>query len=412
MMPPPFFGHIDFAIGFVLLPLCNCIRTKDSKPNNMKKTFTTLFGASGTMFAKVLCVVAMLISFSSANAQRNDSDIFKLAVEARFDYLNQALAGEVDPASSGFKVRYFNLRMDGQITSHFSYSWRQRFNRVNSLSDFAENTDWLTLTYKPTENWAISAGKQVVMIGGFEYDRAPMDLYFCSEYWNNVACYQIGASVAYTTRDSNDTILFQVCQSPYQKSAPNLIQNGNGSWVPRNNLLAYNLYWTASYDWYTGLHSLNLVEYQRGKYDFYLVLGNQFKFGDATIQIDLMDRCTDIEDFDNFSIMGEVAYLFGDCVNLFAKATYDTASEDYAPGLYIQPGTSICRVGGGVEYYPLGRRGSRDVRLHAAYAYNFGDNTNPAGTALDKGSYLTVGLTWRIDIMSAARKIIQKTSNK
>ena len=365
----------------------------------MKKTFT-----------KIVCLAAALFSFGAVQAQNaavEDNEIFKLGVEARFDYLNEAIAGDVNPAASGFKVRYFNLRMDGQITSKFSYSWRQRFNRYNSLSDFAQNTDWLTLSYKPTKNWSISAGKQVVMIGGWEYDRAPMDLYFCSEYWNNVACYQLGASVSYTTNDNNDTILFQVCQSPYQKSAPNFV---NG--VQQHNLLAYNLYWTASYDWYTGLHSINLSEYQRGKFDMYIVLGNQFKFGNAKIQLDIMDRGTSFEDLDNFSIMAEASYLIADRVNVFAKVTYDQASEDYAPCLYIAPGTQITRVGGGVEYFPLGGQGNRDVRLHAAYAYNMGTNTNPNGVLFDKGSYFTFGLTWRIDLMSAAEKFIKKVSNK
>lgn len=363
----------------------------------MKKTFT-----------KMICLAAALFSFGAAQAQNaavEDNEIFKLGVEARFDYLNEALAGKVDPAASGFKVRYFNLRMDGQITSKFSYSWRQRFNRVNSLSDFAENTDWLTLTYKPTPNWSISAGKQVVMIGGWEYDRAPMDLYFCSEFWNNVACYQLGASVSYTTEDGKDNVLFQVCQSPYQKSAANFVDG-----VKQHNLLAYNLYWTASYDWYTGLHSMNLVEYKRGKFDFYMVLGNQFKFGDAKIQLDLMERGTSFDHLDNFSIMGEFSYLIADRVNVFAKVTYDQASDVYAPGLYFAPGAQITRVGGGVEYYPLGGQGNRDVRLHAAYAYGMGDN--PYGVIKDKSSYFTAGLTWRIDLMSAAEKFIRKVSNK
>jgi hypothetical protein len=60
----------------------------------------------------------------------------------------------------------------------------------------------------------------------------------------------------------------------------------------------------------------------------------------------------------------------------------------------------------------MGGQGNRDVRLHAAYAYNFGVNTNEDGTALGKGSYFTVGLTWRIDIMSAAKKFVNKVANK
>ena len=374
----------------------------------MKKTFT-----------KFVCLAVALFSFSALQAQDGaveDNEIFKLGIEARFDYLNQAVAGEHDIAGSGFKVRYFNLRMDGQITSKFSYSWRQRFNRANSLSEFAQNTDWLTLTYKPIPNLSISAGKQVLMIGGWEYDRAPMDLYFCSEFWNNVNCYQIGASVAFTTTEGNDTILFQACQSPYDTASTSV------------DYYAYNLYWSGSHGCFTALYSINFMQYAPGKYDKYIALGNQFKFGDATIQLDYMSRGPKAlgvyienkqvlltpEDllFDNFSIMGEFSYLIADRVNVFGKVTYDKIGESsiYASGLI--PGTEILRLGTGVEYYPLGGQGNRDVRLHAAYAYNIGTNSNPYGTALGDGSYFTVGLTWKIDVMSAAKKFINKVSNK
>ena len=379
----------------------------------MKKTFTRFMSAPSAAVAKILCVVAVLFCVNSASAQgesENENDIFKLGVEARFDYLNQAIDGKHYGGSSGLKVRYVNLRMDGQISKMFSYSWRQRFSKVNTASDFVDNMDWLHLTFKPNQNWGISAGKQVVMIGGFEYDRAPIDLYFCSEYWNNVACYQLGASVTFTTTKGNDSLTLQMCHSPYLKSPNNYGEDVNGNMVQLADLFAYNLLWSGSHGCFSALYSLNFSEYQRNKYDVYVVLGNQFKFGDATIQLDLMNRGVSAKEllFDNFSVMGEFSYLIAKRVNVFARATYDKVGDNYPKGLFLYPGTEMMRVGGGVEYYPLGGRGNRDVRLHAAYAYNFGNNTNPAGTAVDKGSYLTVGLTWRIDIMAAARKIINK----
>jgi hypothetical protein len=159
---------------------------------------------------------------------------------------------------------------------------------------------------------------------------------------------------------------------------------------------------------YTALHSINFSEYQRGKFDAYVVLGNQFKFGDATIQIDLMNRGVTAKEllFQNFSIMGEVSYLIAKRVNVFAKATYDKVGSDYPEGLCVYPGTEMTRVGGGVEYYPLGAKNNKDIRIHAMYAYNMGDNTNPAGTSLNKGSYLAVGLTWKVDVIEAAKKMI------
>ena len=373
----------------------------------MKRTTNAKSVAKSSILLKVACLLLAITSVGYATAQQgaddgygDSNDIFRLGVEARFDYLNEALAGEKIDAASGFKVRYINLRMDGQIAKGFTYSWRQRFSKVNSASDFVNNMDWFHLTYKPIKNLAISAGKQVVMIGGWEYDRAPIDIYFCSEYWNNVNCFQLGASVAFTTNEGNDTLTFQACQSPYD--------------TPDADYYAYNLYWMGSHGFYTALHSVNFSQYAPGKYDAYVVLGNQFKFGDATIQLDLMNRGISAREllFENFSIMGEVSYLIAKRVNIFAKYTYDKVGSGYAEGLCVWPNTELSRLGGGVEYYPLGGKGNRDIRLHAAYVYSMGTNGNPAGTALNKGSFFTAGVTWKIDVMKAAHNIIKRVQSK
>ena len=86
------------------------------------------------------------------------------------------------------------------------------------------------------------------------------------------------------------------------------------------------------------------------------------------------------------SLVNEINALY----NLFENnqaPTYDKIGDSAIAASGLIPGTEITRVGGGVEYYPLGGKDNRDVRLHAAYAYNFGDNTNPDGTALGKGSF-------------------------
>ena len=358
----------------------------------MKKTFT-----------KILCAAMAAFSLTSAAAQQGyekDNEIFRLGVEARFDYLHQAIDGNEIYGDSGFKARYFNLRMDGQITPKFTYSWRQRFSRPNEDATFVNNTDWLNLTYKANDNWSFNAGKQVVMIGGWEYDRAPIEIYYCSEYWNNVNCFQLGVSATYTTDKGNESLTFQICQSPYN---PNAINTKN------DDLYAYNFYYMGSHGNYTALHSVNFSEYQKGKFDTYIVLGNQFKSGDTTLQLDLMNRGTSAKEllFKNFSIMAELSQMVDQRVNLFAKVTYDKADKDAVAGLFVYPNTEITRLGGGVEFYPMGNFGNRDVRLHAAYVYNIGKNGNLNGTALDKGSFFTFGITWKIDALQGLKAALK-----
>ena len=362
------------------------------------KTNCNLLGSFGKLLlVNALAFVVVLFAAAPASAQEQDeNELFRLGFEARFDYQHQSLAGDVREDLSGINVRYINMRMDGRIGKMFNYSWRQRLSKTYNAKSFVDNTDWFYLNFQPTKNWGIAAGKQVVMIGGWEYDRAPIDLYFCSEYWNNVVCYSYGASATYTTNKGNDSISFQVCQSPYDNVD--------------FDLFAYNLFWSGSHGCFSALYSLNFSEYASGKFNTYVALGNQFKFGDATIQLDLMNRGTSAREllFDNFSIMSEVAYLVADRVNIFAHVTYDKAGPNAVSGLFVYPGKEVTRVGGGVEYYPLGGKGNRDVRLHAAYAYNFGENGGSNGVLLHKQGYLTVGLTWKINVISAAKNIVNK----
>ena len=62
-------------------------------------------------------------------------------------------------------------------------------------------------------------------------------------------------------------------------------------------------------------------------------------------------------------------------------------------------GTEVTRVGAGVEYYPLDG-GNKNVRLHAAFSHSFGKNGNPAGALLDEQSYVTLGLKWKMNLLS------------
>jgi hypothetical protein len=257
------------------------------------------------------------------------------------------------------------------------------------------------------------------MIGGWEYDRAPIEIYYCSEYWNNVNCFQLGASATYTTDKGNDSFTFQISQSPYDEMGLNYhkdkvlapdkeycCEDCTPEIITKlGDLYAYNLYYFGSHGCYKAIHSVNLVEYQKGKFDAYFVLGNQFKLGDTTLELDFMNRGTTAKEFmlKNYSIMAEVSQIIDQRVNLFAKVTYDKAGAEAQP-LFVHPNTDLTRIGGGVEYYP---KGNRDIRLHAAYVYSCGKNGNPDGTALDKGSFFTLGITWKIDALEGLKNALK-----
>lgn len=333
---------------------------------------------------RTLLTGLMALCFAGLSAQ---SELVNLRVEARADYQQEFVDDTKLDDNCGFKGKFLNIRMDGNLGYGFSYSYRQRLNKPNKDASFFDATDWITLTYT-TGNWGFSGGKQVVGIGGYEYDRAPIDLYFCSEYWNNIPCYQMGVSVAYTL--GNDKFMAQVCQSPFRLSG--------------HDMYAYNLMWYGSHGWFNSIYSVNMIEALPGKYISYIVLGNKFNFGDFSLELDIMNRASDEHVYlgRDLSVMGELSWRPDEKLNIFAKATYDVNNTDSTCDMCVLPGTEVTRVGAGIEFFPM-PNGSEDVRLHANASYTFGDNGNLAGALVDKQSYFDLGVTWRINLLKLKR---------
>lgn len=339
---------------------------------------------------KFLCTCLAVAAMGTASAQ--DSKWLNLQGEVRVDYQREYLDGDAIKSNSGFKGKYVNFMLSGQITDKFSYSYRQRLNKAHSDQSFFDATDWVYLTYQANKHWSFSGGKQVVGIGGYEYDRSPIDLYFCSEYWNNVPCYQFGVSASYATSSGRDKIQVQMCESPFN--------------LENEDMYAYNLMWYGSHGWFNTIYSANAMEYRPGKFIYYLALGNEFQFGKVKWQLDFMNRATEGHAFffKDCSVMSELSCPIGKHVSVFGKVTYDVNRTGEEGDRCVYTGSELTRVGGGVEYYPLSN-GNRDIRFHANFCYSWGNNSNVAGTMLPKQSIVDLGVTWKVDILSFTRKL-------
>lgn len=336
--------------------------------------------------------IAVLVALLPFAAFAQDSELLTLRIEARLDYMQEYVDNAKINNNSGFKGKYLNIRLDGNLTDNFSYSYRQRLNKPNVNSTFFDATDWLTLTYKHN-NWSISAGKQVVAIGGYEYDRPPIDIYFSSEYWNHIACYQIGASAAYTTSDEKDKIMFQFCESPFRKNALN-IQN--------EEMFAYNLMWYGNHGAFSSMYSVNMIEYLPGQFINYIALGNRFTFGKFALELDIMNRAMSGATFflNDYSVIGELSWRPVDRLNVFVRASYDR-NKTVTGDLCVAPGTDLVRAGAGVEYFPL--KNYKNLRLHLNCCYTDGDC--PATTVLRPNQIIADGgLTWYMNLLNIKRK--------
>lgn len=344
-----------------------------------------------------------LLTFSlltlSALPAAAQTDWLNAQLEFRADYTYTGVDGQTQ--DKGFKGQYLNLKLSGKINDHFSYNYRQRFSKdLIRSGGFLNATDFLYLTYHPTKDWGITAGKQFIWIGGYEYDYAPIDVYQYTEYCQFIRCYGYGVSVDYNITP-NDNILVQAIQSAFADPAT-------------DNCFSYNVKWTGTHGCFTGLYSLGMHETVSGDYITCIGLGNRFKFPYGHLVLDYTNRFANVNDanfFGDFTLMSELHVQPIPQLNIFAHYAHNH-NDANTIDTTVRPGTSLNSLGGGVEFFPI--KGDHDVRFHCAYFHNFGTNGNvdangqPGGVILPNQDYVTAGITFRIN----AKKICDYYKNK
>lgn len=306
--------------------------------------------------------------------------------EARASAINQWNDGTRDHDNSGLKGEYLNVRLDGQITRGLTFSYRQRLNK-NSDRTFWDATDWLHLDWQASDAWTLSAGKQVVAIGGYEYDRAPIDLYFCSEFWGNIPCYQLGISANYAVSE-HDNLLLQCCNSPFRSQAG-------------NDTYAWNLLWSGQHNRWETLWSVNLMEWMPGHWISYMALGNNLILSPTVnLNLDVMNRAVGGQTFlgKDCSVMAELNWRPSSAWRLYAKYTYDVNHSGQQGDWCVADGTEMHCVSGGFESMPLSRQ--RDaVRLFGGASYCWCTNSAASPYLADQRLQVMVGLKWKVNFI-------------
>ena len=317
-------------------------------------------------------------------------DNLQLNTRADFTY-DYNLAHDSVAASSdhGFAGKYLVVALDGKIGSKFSYHLRQRINAPNIgfANTFFQGTDWAYLNWHFTDNLYLSAGKQVVAIGGWEYDTNPIDIYYGTEFWNNVCCYEVGASLNFKDNAGKNLVMLQVCNSPFINQA-------------MQGIYAYNLMWYGDFGVFKTAYSVNMIEYEQGQFINYISLGNKLQFNGVEMYLDVLNRAS----FKQEQFFGQdITAIFGIGVDIgtkwivFAKAGYDFNQAQLpnteAYDQYVIPGKKVDFESLGFEYYPMG---DRSLRLHLC-----GSHTSVDGVSKFQGN---LGLTWKVNLLNLTKK--------
>lgn len=332
---------------------------------------------------KKLFALAVLSAMISVPAIAQETEDDSKLVESLFLEARMGLGANFneDGSSVGVTGDFLNFNIAGHLTDKLSYRFRQRFTK-NPVDKncILHGTDFAWLTWDIDDKWSLTAGKHPVCVGGYEFDEAPIDLYYCGEFCNKLfQYYTIGVIGGYEVQPGQKLML-QISESPLSKARP--------------DMFAYNLMWRGSFaSWWNTTWSVNFIGDEFDKYTNYVSLGNQLRFGNFLWEFDIMNR-TGLSQkrafFGDMSLVSNFEYRLGQVI-LSVKGGYDyndAANVDKNGNPYdlaVLPGTEYAYVGGGMEYFPI--KDNDNVRIHAMYDWN----------NLTKTSHFNVGVKWRIN---------------
>jgi hypothetical protein len=366
--------------------------------------FTSVFAqaTTETLEEKVARLEAQ-ISALEAKTEATDSVITAEVIEpkkkmqpisvkfdARFDWQSSFTHNaDAKPGyASNFNGRYLMFMLDGNISPKFSYSLRYRMihpNHENSWRGVFNATDWANLTYRPTKNWEISAGKMLVFYGSYEFDYNPLDVYMWSAWGGRVGCFQFGVMGKYITDDRRNNILFQINNSPFADP------------LSLGALYSYSAQWNGNFGVFNALYSVNFFEYQPGRFINYISLGNQFNFGSVKFELDYQNRygARGTHFLKDFSLIGKLNYNCMNRLNVFVKGgiDYNMAQEEGESDvidMLVLPGERNVYYGAGLEFFPI--KDSKNVRIHAFW--QSGSN-NLDGQSWNNHN-VGIGFKWRL----------------
>ena len=113
---------------------------------------------------------------------RAQGQVDRLYFDMRASFHQDITDGRYNSQAVG---EYLNFHLLGHITPKVEYRIRQRLNKkVFDEKNMFNATDFMYVKWQATERWSFLAGKSVVMIGGYEYDAAPIDVIFDVDLMN------------------------------------------------------------------------------------------------------------------------------------------------------------------------------------------------------------------------------------
>lgn len=330
--------------------------------------------------------------------------------------------GKLDEAA--FKLNRVRLEILGTFSERFSYHFRQSFNKYSnpySLDNLSSSVEYAFVKWDISKLFSLTAGKQVIDLGGYEYYVNAIKVREFSDFNNNINCYQAGVT---------GTLRF----SPTQELNLQVLNNRSGSdedvypfGLPAEvEKTKVPLLTTANWN---GLFFDNILELRyaaswgqlaKKKNLYYLTAGNIVKTGPVTAYVDLMysregiDSKGILSNMGNpelfspataqnasyFTVIADFDYRIHPNWNIYVKGAYETSSIYEANGMYEKGlyrktwNAQAC-----LEYFPM-KNSELLIFAHLLYKGNLLTRHSRAiGALCPDTQRISLGLVYSIPVL-------------
>lgn len=369
-----------------------------------------------------VCSVKAAAQMEETVPKRNQALNVDLELYSSFDTDFQV--GHLDEVA--FRFRDIKVDISGKINDRFFYWYRQKLNAdygSQSLDGLPEAIEYAYIGYQLSDRFTITAGKQDVFYGGFEYDPNPLVIYAYSDMNEYIPCYLNGVGLAFEVSPSQE-IRIQVNNSrmgAMEDEYGRIPDHFSKPKVP----LFYTLNWNSSYlDETINLrYSVSAAEQAQGKYMFNLSAGQNIDLAPFYAYFDVMysrgaldplgliTELTPMEEeeaewnpirvqnCDYLSLVAEAHYRFHPKWQLFAKGMYETASvykatEGWEKGKY----RTAWGYQGGIEFYPKADDNLHLFLIGMGRSYTLGKQAQLLDASLYNTARISFGLIYRLPL--------------
>lgn len=329
--------------------------------------------------------------------------------------------GDLEDAS--FKLNRVKLEILGSFSKQFSYHFRQSFNKYSnphSLDNLSSSIEYASVNWKMSDRFTLTAGKQDVAFGGYEYYVNAIKVREYSEFNDNISCYQAGVAgrldlspaqelvlqvVNNRSGKDTDTYLYGLPPGVEKAKVPILSTvNWNGLFFDRAVQLRYAASWGQLAD---------------GKNLYCFTAGNIYEKGPVIAYVDVMysreglDSKGILSDLQGpsivtpataqnaeyFTTIANFDYRIHPNWNLYVKGAYETAGIYKANGLFGKGlyrttwNAQVC-----VEYFPM-RNSELLIFAHLLYkGHHLTSRAKALGGMSPDTQRVSIGLVYSIPV--------------